>query len=227
MTISEKFKVWLNTIYTSERTGKPINSVKHYEAGIRSLNKKLNLTGEGIFENNADLIKIENLVNNLENIKKTNLSHFKAFLKFRNYITEINNKSKKPLQRQVDVFKRQRVEISAIEKTIEYFENLDYIVISKEKDNVGWDLEATNNKETLLLEVKGLSGKTVSVELSPNEYQKSNEFKGQYKLCIVTNALNNPNLEIFSYDFENKKWKNIKNEKLIIEERISAKMYKE
>ena len=116
--------------------------------------------------------------------------------------------------------------MSAVETVIEHFENLDYIVISKEKDNVGWDLEATNNKGTLLLEVKGLSGKTVSIELSPNEYQKSNENKKQYKLCIVTNALLIPKLEIFSYNLDLKCWSNLKGEKLITEERVSARMYK-
>ena len=209
MTISEKFKIWLKTSYISEKTGKPINSVKHYEAGIRALNKELNLSGDGIFDINTDLSEIENLINNNENIKNPFLSHFKAFQKFQSCITEENYKSNKPLQRQIDILKKQRVEISAVEKTIEYFEKLGYKVISKEKDNVGWDLEATNDKETLLLEVKGLSGKSISIELSPNEYQKSNEYNNRYKLCIVTNALTEPKLEIFSYHPEFKNWTNI------------------
>jgi len=225
MTTSENFKVWLETIYISKKTGKSLTSGTQYVTGLNALNKKFNLIGDGIYDINADLDQIRDLID--KDFHKDYSSHFNAFLKFRDYYIERNDKGKRPLQRQVDVFKRQRVEISAVETTIEYFEKLDYIVISKEKDNVGWDLEATNNKETLLLEVKGLSGKVVSIELSSNEYKKSTEFKDKYKLCIVTNALIKPKLEIFSYDYESDNWINSENEKLIIEPRISARMYKE
>jgi len=226
MTTAEKFKVWLETIYISKKTGKPLTTGTQYVTGLNALNKKFNLIGEGIFDINTDLNKIRDLIDKPENFHKDYSSHFNAFIIFRNYDIERNDKNKRPLQRQIDVFKRQRVEMSAVETVIEHFENLNYIVISKEKDNVGWDLEATNNKGTLLLEVKGLSGKTVSIELSPNEYQKSNENKEQYKLCIVTNALLTPKLEIFSYNFDFKYWSNLKGEKLITEERVSARMYK-
>ena len=227
MTTSEKFKVWLETIYISKKTGKPLTTGTQYVTGLNALNKRFNLIGEGIYDINTDLNEIRNLIDKPENFHKDYSSHFNAFTKFRDFNIDRNDKTRRPLQRQVDVFKRQRVEISAVETTIEYFEKLNYIVISKEKDNVGWDLEATNNKETLLLEVKGLSGKIVSIELSPNEYKKSNEYKDQYKLCIVSNALTKPNLEIFSYHPEFEYWTNLENEKLIIEERISARMYKE
>ncbi|MBJ7882323.1 protein NO VEIN domain-containing protein [Gelidibacter salicanalis] len=227
MTTSEKFKVWLETIYISKKTGKPLTTGTQYVTGLNALNKNLNLIGDGIYDINTDLGKIRELIDKPENWHKDYSSHFNAFTKFRDYYIERNDKSKRPLQRQIDVFKRQQVEISAVEKTIKHFEELDYIVISKEKDNVGWDLEASNDKETLLLEVKGLSGKIVSIELSPNEYQKSNEYKNKYKLCIVTNALSEPKLEIFSYHSELNYWTNIENDKLIIEERIGARIYKE
>lgn len=131
------------------------------------------------------------------------------------------------MQRQVDVFKKQQVEISAVETTIKHFESLNYIVISKEKDNIGWDLEATNIHETLLLEVKGLSGIISSIEVTPNEYENSKDKNTHYKLCIVTNALIKPKLEVFSFDRTQEIWTNELNEKLIIEERIAARMWKE
>ena len=55
---------------------------------------------------------------------------------------------------------------------------------------------------TLLLEVKGLSGNVTSVELTPNEYQNAKQMGHQYKICIVTTALHNPHLEIYSYDVD-------------------------
>ena len=49
--------------------------------------------------------------------------------------------------------------------TISYYEKLGYIVTSVERDNVGWDLTAVLGERELKLEVKGLSGSQVVVEL--------------------------------------------------------------
>jgi hypothetical protein len=227
MTTAENFKVWLETIYISEKTKKPLTTGTQYVTGLKALNKQFNLVGEGIYDPNTNLKHIRNLIDKPENFQKDYSSHFNAFVKFREYFIERDNKNKKPLQRQIDVFKKQQVEISAIETTIKYFEALNYIIISKEKDNVGWDLEATNIKETLLLEVKGLSGNISSIELTPNEYKNSKNKKTHYKLCIVTNALIKPKLEVFSFDIEKNVWINGINETLQIEERTGARMWKE
>lgn len=226
MTTAEKFKIWLETIYISEKTKKPLTTGTQYVTGLNALNKQFGLTGEGIYDIHTNLNHIRNLIDKPENFQKDYSSHFNAFVKFRDYYIERNNKDKKPLQRQIDVFKKQQVEIAAIETTIQYFEGLDYIIISKEKDNVGWDLEATNINETLLLEVKGLSGNISSIELTPNEYKNSNEKKTHYKFCIVTNALTKPKLEVFSFNFDLEIWTNDINEKLLTEERIAARMWK-
>ena len=74
--------------------------------------------------------------------------------------------------------------------------------------------------------MKGLSGSISSIELTPNEYKKSKENQTHYKLCIVTNALTNPRLEVFSFSFEKNIWTNEQNETLQIEERIGARMWK-
>lgn len=227
MTTAEKFKVWLEKIYISDKTKKPLTTGTQYVTGLNALNKQFNLTGEGIYDIDTNLNHIRNLIDKPENFQKDYSSHFNAFVKFRNYYIERENKNKKPLQRQIDVFKKQQVEISAIETTIKYFEALDYIIISKEKDNVGWDLEATNINETLLLEVKGLSGNISSIELTPNEYKNSKDKKSHYKLCIVTNALTKPKLEVFSFNVDNNIWTNALNETLLTEERIGARMWKE
>ncbi len=76
--------------------------------------------------------------------------------------------------------------------------------------------------------IKGLSGNiSFNIELTPNEYKNSLEKKTNYKLCIVTNALKNPKLEIFSFNIGANVWANELNEILQTEERVAAKMWKE
>lgn len=46
------------------------------------------------------------------------------------------------------------------------------MLLQVEDKNYGWDLEACKNNICYKLEVKGLSGDRVSIELSENEYKK-------------------------------------------------------
>jgi len=99
-----------------------------------------------------------------------------------------------------------KVEKSAIQKTIRYYEDLGYQVNSVEKDNVGWDLEAKVGRNKLLIEVKGLSGKSLSIQLTPNEFRAFSEKSQNYRLSIVTNALIKPMLAICRYSKEEQSW---------------------
>ncbi|MDX1944232.1 MAG: DUF3883 domain-containing protein [Pirellulaceae bacterium] len=72
--------------------------------------------------------------------------------------------------RQMDPLLRCKVEKAAIEVTTAHFRQQGYAVDSHEKDNVGWDLLATYGNRQLRLEVKGLAGSELCVELTPNEY---------------------------------------------------------
>ena len=86
------------------------------------------------------------------------------------------------------------MERSAIELTMDYFEKkLTYDVRSVEKDSLGWDLSAKHRVagELVQVEVKGLSGNQIAVELTPNEYKKMKKHKKTYRICVVTNALSN------------------------------------
>lgn len=223
MTEAEKFKLWLETLYVSDWTKKPLISAKYYVGGLEKFSKKLNLPGDGIFDPRINLVEIRHLINQPENWHKNLSSYFNAYLKFRDFVIIQNNKSQRPLFRQPDIFKRQQVEIAAINRVIEHYENLDYIVTSKEKDNVGWDLEAKNLNHTILLEVKGLSGKILAIELSPNEYEKSKTENKNYKICVVLDALNSQDLYIFSFDNSTSKWCDENGNKLLLEEKIAAR----
>ena len=75
----------------------------------------------------------------------------------------------------------------------------------RQKDNCGWDLEFTRAGQTLCVEVKGLSGAALGVELSPNEYEAMKRAmnksfsEGDYRLAVVRNALTAPELFLFAH----------------------------
>ena len=93
-----------------------------------------------------------------------------------------------------DPQRKTKVEQSAIDLTTRHFEKLNYVIESVEGDNVGWDLDAVHSQTgTLLrLEVKGLSGAGVNVEMTPNEYKMMKKHKQTYRVCVGTNCLKNP-----------------------------------
>lgn len=109
--------------------------------------------------------------------------------------------------RSTDPEHNSKVEKAAVNFVWEYYEELGYTLNSVEKDNAGWDLEASQNKTKLRIEVKGLSGKNPNIELSPNEYQAFSTNHHDYRLVIVTNALSEPKLHICRYSQENEAWK--------------------
>jgi len=131
----------------------------------------------------------------------------------------------KSIARQTDPLKRIEVETLAVKKVIEHYKKLGYEIQSVEKDNVGWDLNATNGKINLKLEVKGLSGKDIATELTPNEYKNLKADKGNYRLCVVVETLTSPKLSIFAYSIDNNEWTSENGIILKFEERISAKIY--
>ncbi len=75
----------------------------------------------------------------------------------------------------------------------------------RQKDNCGWDLEFTRGGLTLCVEVKGLSGAALGIELSPNEYAAMKRAmnkgfsEGQYRVAVVCNALTEPELFLFAH----------------------------
>ncbi|MDD2899814.1 MAG: DUF3883 domain-containing protein [Desulfuromonadaceae bacterium] len=105
-----------------------------------------------------------------------------------------------------DQERKVKIEKAAIRACCKHYEALGYNVESVEKDNLGWDLEATSGRTKLLIEVKGLSGSSFSVELTPNEYKVFMQQKDDYRLAVVTNALETPTLSICRYSKEQDSW---------------------
>jgi hypothetical protein len=127
--------------------------------------------------------------------------------------------------RNSDPLKRQRVEEKAILVISKYFTSLGYEVQSFEKDNLGWDLQAhLGDKQFLRLEVKGLSGDSILIELTPNEFANMEKYSSSYRICVVTNTLQKPNIYIFSYSPDHRNWEDDKGNVLRIQKIVSARM---
>jgi hypothetical protein len=108
--------------------------------------------------------------------------------------------------RQPDPLLRQQVEQIAIDTTTERFTHLGYRVDSVEQDNIGWDLNAVSGKRELKLEVKGLSGSQLVVDLTPNEYDAMQKHRDSYRVCVVMDAFTAPCLAILAYSPDSGQW---------------------
>ena len=129
--------------------------------------------------------------------------------------------------RNTDPEQRKKIETIAVDTATDFFRSRDggaYRVVSKEKDNLGWDLEASHpSRTTLLIEVKGLSGEKVYVELTPNEYKQmtSKRHRVNYVLFVVTNCLGKRPMT-YDYRFKNGHWEDADGTVLQLSERIAA-----
>ncbi len=122
----------------------------------------------------------------------------------------------------VDPEKRKQVEIAAVNVATDYYNSKGYTVVSREAENVGWDLDVENAIEFLAVEVKGLSAKKLSVELTANEYATMDDEYASYVLFIVTEALTEKNMHIFRHCNARDEWIDQFGNVLDFEERVSA-----
>lgn len=149
----------------------------------------------------------------------------KRVVKFIDSYEKKKTKRKTLSQRSKDVDLRKKVETAAVNKVTEYYSNLGYEVKSVEKDNVGWDLEVKRKRTLLRVEVKGTSGNNISVDLTPNEYENMQLHKSSYRLAIVSTALTEPILYLFSFSQEKNEWVDDEGNVLEIENIISARCF--
>lgn len=135
------------------------------------------------------------------------------------------NKRQQAVCRQSDPQSRKKIETVAINEIIKEYTERGFNVISVESENLGWDLEAVHKRTKLRIEVKGLSGEKVSVEITPNEFKNMKDYKDSYRLCVVTNCLASPLVHVFAYCGERDTWLNEDGDELIIDQVISARCY--
>jgi hypothetical protein len=138
---------------------------------------------------------------------------------------ESDQKTKRRGRRiQPDPEKRLQVELAAVRLVIDHFTDLGYVVDSKEKDNLGWDLDATRGDIYWRVEVKGLSGSSVQADFTPNEYEKMNKHQESYVICIVTKALADPFLRVFYYSPDIKTWRTEIDERILVTKIVAARV---
>jgi len=128
----------------------------------------------------------------------------------------------------IDPLERIKIERAAIEKTVKYYKKKKYSVTSVENEKIGWDLTAWSKYSELRIEVKGVSGNSLSIELTPNEYLCMKKFKEQYRIAVLVNALKkSKKLHIFSFAPEKGLWEDEAGNSLKLQEvkSISAKMW--
>jgi len=126
---------------------------------------------------------------------------------------------------QPDPRKRIEVEDAAVQETIRHFAALGFVIRDRQSENVGWDLEAVKGSEVILLEVKGLSGSSMNVELTPNEYFHMKSRRQNYAVCIVVNALEaRPCLSIFRFAQDTGNWRAEDGRSLSVTECIGARL---
>lgn len=137
------------------------------------------------------------------------------------------NANKRAFQR--DIEKRLLVERKAIALAFKYYKDRydgTANVKSVEKENKGWDLEIKKNSIKLNIEVKGLSGSDIQVELTPNEYKAFSVCSEKYHLFIASNVLSRrPEIRVYKYQKKGKIW--VAGDKTVLNKtlKISAMLY--
>ena len=139
-------------------------------------------------------------------------------------------------KRQVDPELRKQIELAAVRHATSFYESVEggsQTVVSVEKDGAGWDLEVTApTGASLKVEVKGLSGSDVVVELTPNEYKQmlAPSNRSDYVVYIVTEANSSKaQSHVFLHNKEASRgqkliWATSDGRKLKIEERRAARL---
>jgi hypothetical protein len=96
-----------------------------------------------------------------------------------------------------DYTTRKEIEAAAILFATAELESRGYVVESREKENIGYDLYAKKRDSELLIEVKGTDGRDPRFFISRNE-RKCSEAEVNWRLFIVCSARTDPSLHEFS-----------------------------
>jgi len=151
--------------------------------------------------------QLRNYINNVDSTRKRG--------------KKVGSRGKKPNKKEILA-----IESAAIKEAWTFYEKKGYDISSVEADNVGWDLEASNCDQTLLIEVKGHKGNVVQFELTPNEYTQLQQNKDNYRVCVIRNALTEPDFREFAPKKKKNGWFLVEidgNESVRLDEKVAAR----
>jgi hypothetical protein len=90
-----------------------------------------------------------------------------------------------------------KVEQAAIAYVKKYLKRRDYRVRSREREKIGYDLEAVKHGHALYVEVKGVSGNVPEFIITQNEFKKAAELE-DYWIYAVTRVTTSPKMHRFA-----------------------------
>jgi len=167
---------------------------------------------------------------------QTNLWYPQAYLKndqlkkLLTYLNESSSKRKpepKPARGRgwlIDAELRKKIEVAAMDATADWFEQKGFEISDVHKENKGWDLEASKDKITLHLEVKGTQNNFNGIEVTANEYKNIKKKSKSFRLCIVSNALDKKKQQTDVFYFKDNVWVDDNDQLLSIDEVVSARI---
>jgi hypothetical protein len=90
------------------------------------------------------------------------------------------------------------VEKAACKAVRKHFKEQGFKIVSREKENLGYDFDASRNQEELHVEVKGISGAVAKFIITANELKLARTDL-QFRVAAVTEALaTNPKIHFFT-----------------------------
>ena len=81
-----------------------------------------------------------------------------------------------------------KVEAAAIRKVTRELKSRGYSVVSRERDKIAYDLDATKGRSELHVEVKGITGVALKFPITSSEKKRAANDKA-FRLMVVTRAL--------------------------------------
>jgi hypothetical protein len=99
---------------------------------------------------------------------------------------------------QQDQERKKLIETRAVEEVKKFYETQQFSIVTREKENIGWDLDISKGNIKFHVEVKGTASLGINVQFSPNEFEQMKQKRlDGYKVAIVTDTLGKPLVKIF------------------------------
>lgn len=214
--MEKQYKTWLEQKFSKNSTS-PYN----YIQGLIKFLNKHNIDNAFAISD-IDLTEFLYALDSNYRFEKNEKTHLKTFVEFREFdINQFHIFDRKSNEK-----KTKKTERIAIDEVTKHFLKKNFKIENFEKSNLGWDLEASKDDETLLLEVKGIAKNFNSIFLSENEYKKMIENKETYRICIVSNcSLASSKRKIRIIKFSDNGFCDDGNIKLRLNEKLSAVLF--